>query len=251
MRQVADHLLALGHRRFLHLAAAVASWTFDVRARGTGRARSRAAPGTVAAHRPPRRSRSTGALAAADGALAGPGPRPTAIVCDDDILAAGACKAARRLGLRVPEDVSVTGFDDLALATAVDPELTTVRLAAELVGRAGHASAAGRPGGPTPPGRSRTSRCELVVRGSRPRPDRATEPAHVADPRTGSHRARRRRMSADAEPRPVSSRGSCDGTRAYSVLSGASPDSSDSDADSSRPRRTPTRRRTASSSRAS
>ena len=58
-------------------------------------------------------------------------------MCDDDILAAGACKAARGLGLRVPEDVSVTGFDDLALATAVDPELTTVRLPAEAFGERG------------------------------------------------------------------------------------------------------------------
>lgn len=66
-----------------------------------------------------------------------PPGRPTAIVCDDDILAAGACKAARRLGLRVPEDLSVTGFDDLALATAVEPELTTVHLPAERVGEQG------------------------------------------------------------------------------------------------------------------
>lgn len=46
-------------------------------------------------------------------------------------------KAARRLGLRVPDDLSVTGFDDLALATAVEPELTTVQLPAEQVGRRG------------------------------------------------------------------------------------------------------------------
>ncbi|NSC20716.1 LacI family transcriptional regulator, partial [Streptomyces albus subsp. chlorinus] len=62
---------------------------------------------------------------------------PTALVCDDDLLAAGALKAARRLGLRVPDEVSVTGFDDLSLATAVEPELTTVRLPAERVGAAG------------------------------------------------------------------------------------------------------------------
>ncbi len=59
------------------------------------------------------------------------------MVCDDDILAAGVYKAARRLGLRVPEDLSVTGFDDMALATVVEPELTTVRLPAEEFGRRG------------------------------------------------------------------------------------------------------------------
>ncbi|MDX3837139.1 LacI family DNA-binding transcriptional regulator [Streptomyces europaeiscabiei] len=135
VRQVAEHLLALGHRHFLHLAADIPSWTFDVRAReltarigstpGTS-LRTAAAPISI-----------DGALAAAEGALNGPGNRPTAVVCDDDKLAAGAYKAARRLGLRVPEDVSVTGLDDLALATALDPELTTVRLDSELFGERG------------------------------------------------------------------------------------------------------------------
>ena len=135
VRQVVDHLLGLGHRRFLHLAADVASWTFEVRARELA-ARAGAVPGTsVRTARAP--ISIEGALSAAEEALAAPGPRPTAVVCDDDKLAAGAYKAARRLGLRVPDDLSVTGLDDLALATALDPELTTVRLDAELFGERG------------------------------------------------------------------------------------------------------------------
>ncbi|WP_030907586.1 LacI family DNA-binding transcriptional regulator [Streptomyces sp. NRRL F-5126] len=134
MRQVAAHVLGLGHREVLHLGSAVPSWTFDVRADALRRA-VRAAGSRL------RTARSaldvTAAREAVTAALAGPQPRPTAIVCDDDILAAGACKALRRLGLRVPGDVSVTGFDDLALATAVEPELTTVRLPAERVGERG------------------------------------------------------------------------------------------------------------------
>lgn len=135
VRQVTDHLLGLGHRRFLHLAADVASWTFQVRARELA-ARVSAVPGTtLRATRAPLSV--DDARAATETALSTPGPRPTALVCDDDILAAGAYKALRRLGLRVPDDVSVTGVDDLALATAVDPELTTVRLDAELFGERG------------------------------------------------------------------------------------------------------------------
>ncbi|MDT0437479.1 LacI family DNA-binding transcriptional regulator [Streptomyces doudnae] len=135
VRQVADHLLALGHRRFLHLAADIPSWTFDVRARELA-ARLATTPGTTLRTAPAAISIDD-ALAAAATALAAPGPRPTAIVCDDDKLAASAYKAARRLGLRIPDDVSVTGLDDLALATALDPELTTVRLDAELFGEHG------------------------------------------------------------------------------------------------------------------
>ncbi|WP_217550313.1 LacI family DNA-binding transcriptional regulator [Streptomyces sp. GbtcB6] len=135
VRQVADHLLGLGHRRFLHLAADVASWTFEVRARELA-ARTAGVPGTSVrtVHAP---ISIEGARIATEAALAAPGPRPTALVCDDDKLAAGAYKALRRQGLRVPDDISVTGLDDLALATALDPELTTVRLDAELFGERG------------------------------------------------------------------------------------------------------------------
>ncbi|MFE7776181.1 LacI family DNA-binding transcriptional regulator [Streptomyces sp. NPDC057445] len=135
MRQVTDHLLGLGHRRFVHLASAVPSWTFEVRARALD-AVLRDVPG-VSLRTVPAPLDVSGARAAAGQALSVTGPRPTALICDDDIIAAGACKAVRRLGLRVPEDVSVTGFDDLALATALEPELTTVSLPAERVGEAG------------------------------------------------------------------------------------------------------------------
>lgn len=138
MRQVTAHLLALGHRRFVHLASAVASWTFDVRARALHET-VRDVPDAVV-RTVPAPLEVGGAREAVERALIAPGARPTAILCDDDILAAGACKAVRRLGLRVPEDISVTGFDDLALASAVEPELTTVRLPAERVGERGMAA---------------------------------------------------------------------------------------------------------------
>jgi LacI family transcriptional regulator len=134
MRLVAGHLLALGHRRIGHLAAAVASWTFRERARALRNAVAAGGGSVVRTERSPLGV--VDGMRAATRVLTG-ADRPTALVCDDDLLAAGACKAARRLGLRVPQDVSVTGFDDLALATAVEPELTTVRLPAEAVGEAG------------------------------------------------------------------------------------------------------------------
>ncbi|MEE1752560.1 LacI family DNA-binding transcriptional regulator [Streptomyces sp. SP18CS02] len=135
MRQVTEHLLGLGHRRFTHLSSAVASWTFDVRARALA-ALLGGVPDAVLTTVPAPLD-VDGARRAAERALTAQGPRPTALICDDDILAAGACKALRRLGLRVPQDVSVTGFDDLALASAVEPELTTVRLPAERIGERG------------------------------------------------------------------------------------------------------------------
>lgn len=53
--------------------------------------------------------------------------QPTAVVASNDDMAAGVVAAAYTFGLRVPEDVSVTGFDDTMMARNVWPELTTVR----------------------------------------------------------------------------------------------------------------------------
>ncbi|NJP66056.1 LacI family transcriptional regulator [Streptomyces sp. ventii] len=138
MRQICSHLLELGHRDFGHLAAAVDTWTFHARARVLAEALARSGSARlVTTERAALTVRD--ATSAAERALRA-NPRPTALVCDDDVLAAGACKAARRMGLRVPQDVSVTGIDDLVLAAAVEPELTTVRLPAEEMGSAGLAA---------------------------------------------------------------------------------------------------------------
>jgi LacI family transcriptional regulator len=60
---------------------------------------------------------------------------PTAIFAFNDNLAIGAIQAARTRGLRVPEDLSVVGFDDVELATIVTPALTTVRQPLAEMGR--------------------------------------------------------------------------------------------------------------------
>ena len=53
--------------------------------------------------------------------------RPTAVFCANDEMAAGLLKAARRVGLRVPEDLSVVGYDDFQIAAQTWPTLTTLR----------------------------------------------------------------------------------------------------------------------------
>jgi len=52
---------------------------------------------------------------------------PTAIFAASDMMAIGALKALREAGLRVPEDIALVGFDDVSMASAVVPALTTVR----------------------------------------------------------------------------------------------------------------------------
>jgi LacI family transcriptional regulator len=60
--------------------------------------------------------------------LLGRTPRPTAVVASNDLTAIGALRAIRQCGLRVPEDISVVGFDDIQMAEFTEPPLTTVRL---------------------------------------------------------------------------------------------------------------------------
>ncbi len=60
---------------------------------------------------------------------------PTVVICGNDVLAVGAMQMARQMGLRVPQDVSITGFDDIELAAVVAPSLTTVHVPHRDMGR--------------------------------------------------------------------------------------------------------------------
>lgn len=58
----------------------------------------------------------------------------TALVCASDLMAIGAMRALQAAGYCVPEDISITGFDDIALSTYVSPTLTTIRIKIKDVG---------------------------------------------------------------------------------------------------------------------
>jgi len=61
--------------------------------------------------------------------------RPTAVTCYNDLVALGVMRALRELGLRVPDDVSVIGYDDIDMASYASVPLTTVRVPKEEMGR--------------------------------------------------------------------------------------------------------------------
>ncbi len=60
---------------------------------------------------------------------------PTAVFCYNDMSAFGALRAVRRQGLKIPEDISLIGFDDLLMASYADPPITTVRQPMAQMGR--------------------------------------------------------------------------------------------------------------------
>lgn len=92
-------------------------------------------------------------------------PRPTAVICLNDVLAIGAMAECRALGLSIPQDVSITGCEDLEVARMAVPPLTTVRYPTREMGHyAGTFLVETLQGGK--PLRQRVFPTELVVRGS-------------------------------------------------------------------------------------
>lgn len=163
-RAAVEHLLSLGHTRIGYLGVDYDKESF--RRRGLA---YRAALGSAGCpYRAAITARATFDIAASTAAalriLDAPDP-PTAIFCDDDLLAAGVYKAARALGLRIPHDLSVCGFCDIDVALMLEPELTTVTVPADSVGCAAMESMLGLVDGAGQPKR-RLIRLHLNVRAS-------------------------------------------------------------------------------------
>ena len=106
-----------------------------------------------------------GGFAAMDRILREP-QAPTAVLCSNDLTAIGALRAIRRLGFRVPEDVSVIGFDDILLAEFTEPPLTTVRLPRQDLARKAFEALLASLSNSKSMGAEYTVRTELVVRES-------------------------------------------------------------------------------------
>ncbi|MBZ9556753.1 MULTISPECIES: LacI family DNA-binding transcriptional regulator [unclassified Modicisalibacter] len=134
-RRLAEHLIELGHRRIAVITAPV---------EGNDRARARLqgfrqAIETAGLTLPDDHVVTVdygieeGASAFAE--LMRLTPRPTAILCGNDVLAFGTVFAAQRAGIAIPGQLSVTGFDDLTQSRFMQPALTTVTTPADEVGR--------------------------------------------------------------------------------------------------------------------
>jgi LacI family transcriptional regulator len=163
MRLAVAHLVALGHRRIAHLAGPLDVSTGRLRAEGVQAALRDAGltPGPVVV--------ATGysrlAGEAASSRLLDAGPF-TAIVAANDLLALGAYQAIAARGMRCPDDVSITGHNDMPLVDMAQPPLTTVRINQDLIGRQAAALLLDRIRDKDGPVRHVLAEPELVVRGS-------------------------------------------------------------------------------------
>ncbi|WP_284231740.1 LacI family DNA-binding transcriptional regulator [Arenivirga flava] len=132
--EAAQHLLSLGHRRIDYIGGPPKARCDEVRAHGWAAAMGDAGI-AVDIEAVPREAYSfEHGLRAATALLQRPDP-PTAIFAGSDISAKGVLEAARRLGVLVPRDLSVVGFDDTYLAQTSTPPLTTVHQPIADIGR--------------------------------------------------------------------------------------------------------------------
>ncbi|WP_406402261.1 LacI family transcriptional regulator [Streptomyces sp. NBC_00879] len=163
-RRLTEHLVALGHRRIGYVAGPTERTTTRHRLEGHRAALTAAGvdgdQDRLTVHGP--YARRSGYDATLE--LLRREPGLTAVVAANDTVALGACAALRDQGLRIPEDVSVAGFDDLPFSIDAVPALTTVRLPLYEAGARAGRLAMGTEA--APPGGIATIAAELMARSS-------------------------------------------------------------------------------------
>jgi DNA-binding LacI/PurR family transcriptional regulator len=162
IRRAVEHLAELGHQTVSYVAGPEASW-----ADGT---RWVALMG--ACHELDLRFRRVGPCnlpsvhAGVDSAAQVLAQGATAVIAYNDTMAIGVIKGMRGAGVRVPDDVSVIGFDNIAMSEIVDPALTTIAAPLRAMGNIGVNNLITSIGGSTPSPAAITLPVRLVVRGS-------------------------------------------------------------------------------------
>lgn len=160
-----EHLIALGHRRIAFIGNAARTSVSADRFAGyrdaLGAAGIDGDEGLVR-HGPP--TVESGARNIVE--LMQQPRRPTAVICFNDIVAFGAILGLQSLGLRVPRDCSVTGFDDVRESSLWQPALTTVSINPLLIGKEAAQLLLGRIATPAGPARRVVLQPQLMVRAS-------------------------------------------------------------------------------------
>jgi len=120
-----SHLLGHGHRRIAYIQGPPGHWASALRQAGYSAALTEADLPVLGDLIVPGDGRADGGVEAVS-LLLDRGIRPTAIFCYNDMTAIGAMRALRTRGIGIPEDISVVGYDDVLLASYVEPPLTTI-----------------------------------------------------------------------------------------------------------------------------
>jgi LacI family transcriptional regulator len=133
-RLAIEHLRKLGHSRIGYIGGSVGRGMFDVRERAFRQCMEKAGLSVPEEFISLDHGKRRDSALVVEAMLSLP-QRPTALLCASDEMAVGIQQVARRLGLRLPEQLSLVGFANLSVAAAVYPALTTVAQPMEEMGR--------------------------------------------------------------------------------------------------------------------
>jgi DNA-binding LacI/PurR family transcriptional regulator len=177
MRQLVEYLYSLGHRRMAFISYPLPLWATEERR--TTFLETMGQYG-AAAHVLPASSDNFVSGREAAGALVASGFAPTAILCVNDLTAVGVLKELSERGISVPRQISVTGFDNIALSQVTIPSLTTIHIPGEQIARLAFQALVSSSNGPSIMGQEITVDPELIVRQSTgPAPANADRPNDV------------------------------------------------------------------------
>ena len=130
---IVNYLVSLGHRKIAHIAGPSDSFNAEDRRAGYLASMGKAGLAVPDGYLVEGDWQMQSGYQLVQNLMALPVP-PTAIVCSNDHMAVGALEALRGMGIRVPDEVSLVGFDDTEISSVVTPRLTTVRQPLEEVG---------------------------------------------------------------------------------------------------------------------
>ena len=133
MRRIVEHLYTLGHRKMAFLGHHSSLAPLETRKRSFEDSVGRY--GSEVEHVAVLNDDSLAGSMQAVHELFESGFAPTAIVCVNDYMAIGAMRAVKARGLKVPDDISITGFDNIEFSEFTDPPLTTVDIPRTAIGR--------------------------------------------------------------------------------------------------------------------
>ncbi|GAL05825.1 transcriptional (co)regulator CytR [Photobacterium aphoticum] len=132
--EAVNYLTQMGHKRIAQIAGPEDATLCQFRIQGYQQALRRAGAELNPAYTVRSDFTFAGGARAVTALLSLPEP-PTALLCHNDVMAIGAMQQAKRLGFRVPQDLSIVGFDDIQFAEYCDPPLTTVSQPRYEIGR--------------------------------------------------------------------------------------------------------------------
>ena len=163
IKQIVDHLYQRGHRRIAFIAGrpklksnVARLQAYEKCMADLGLQSGPVIPGDL---------RYEGGLAAGS-AIAKLSPRPTAVMAINDLTAVGVIKGLLKAGVRVPQEISVTGFDNTRLAEYSNPSITTVDVHRDMLGQMAADALHELSASPNPQGREYQIPAELILRDS-------------------------------------------------------------------------------------